>query len=72
MLSGSSVVDGLFGVRPRDRRVSLGSVGCALGVVGFTAYAGFVEVRPEGGRGYPGSLRSLGCALGVDRFVQGH
>ena len=70
--SGSSVVAGFIRVHPRCHWVSLGSLGCALRVVGFTAVAGFIEVRPEGGRGHPGSLCSLECALVVVRFVQGY
>ena len=57
----SSSTSGFIWVRPRGRRVSLGSLGCALGVVGFTAVAGYIEVRPEDGRGHSGSLRSLGA-----------
>ena len=36
--------------------MSLGSFGCALVVIGFTAVAGFIEVRPEGVRGYLASV----------------
>ena len=53
-------------MRPRGRRVSLGSLGCTLGVVEFTAVVGFIEVR------HPTSLRPLGNALGVVWFVSGH
>ena len=70
---GSSGVPGLIvGVCPIDCRVSLGSLGYAQVVVGFTAVAGFIYVRPDGGRGHPGSLCSLGCALGCVQSALGH
>ena len=61
-----------IGVRIRSRHVSLCSLGCALGDIGFTAESVIFELHPEGARSYPGSLRSLGCALKVIRFVRGH
>ena len=61
-----------IGVRIRSRHVSLCSLGCALGDVGFTAESVIFELHPEGARSYPGSLRSLRCALKVIRFVRGH
>ena len=78
--SGSSGISWLIGVRPRGRR-------CALAVVGFTAVAGCIGVRPEGlwfircrcvvwGApsgllGSLGSQDSLECAVGMVGFVQG-
>ena len=47
---------GLFG--------SVGSLECALGVVGL------IRVRPGGRRFHSGSLGSFGCNMGVVRFIQ--
>ena len=51
----------------RDHPVSLGTLWCSLGLVGFTV---FIVVRPEGRSVRPWSLGSLGCALEVDGFVR--
>ena len=73
MSFGSSEVAGYIGLRPWSRLVrseSLGSLGCALGVIrgrwvhwsvpfwssGSYRFAEVIGVRPVGGRVYPGSL----------------
>ena len=45
--------------------VSLGSLGCALGVVGFIKVAGFMGVCPGVRWVHPLSLGSLGSAVAV-------
>ena len=68
----SSGVVGFTPVRPGCRCVhpwSLGSLGCALLVVGFIR--GGTQVCPGGSWVHPGSLGSLGCALGVVAFIRG-
>ena len=44
---------------------ALGSLGCAMGVVGIIWVAGFIGVCPGVRRVPPGSLSSLSCAMGV-------
>ena len=57
---------------------SLGSFGCALGVVGFLLVPwwslgsfGVVGLAPWGRWDHTGSLGSFGCALGVVGFIRG-
>ena len=65
----SSQVAGFTLVQPGCHPGWLGSLGCALGVVGFIR--GRSRVRPRGRWVHPGPLGSLGSALGVVRFVWG-
>ena len=58
---GSSCDTRFIGVLPGGRRiVTLGSLWCAMVVLGFTAVAEFIDVRPEDGHGHLGSLRLWG------------
>ena len=62
-------------MHPRCRRVrpgSLGSLGCALGVVGFIRGRWVHLVRPGGCRVHPVSLGSVGCVLRAFGFRSVH
>ena len=70
----SSGVAEFIGVFPGGHRVdpvSLGSLRCALEVVGFFRVAGFNRVRHCGRRDHPWSRGSLVCTLVVVGFIRG-